>query len=210
MPVWDCDPLFSRHPVLVGLSFKTCPCRAGEGPTQFGGPYCHLRQRVGMVGGPHCLLSALSGPCAGSCPGGPGRLCSQCPSWQHGQLVAQQRARTGKLWDSQPPAGSTWARCGVQSTARCPASRPPRRPGRALPVLADWSPHTDCAVLAQTWPLQGTVAAAGQLHPLEGHLPLHPHLWHVIRLSIVSTASFWRPRGGWGNGAGRGAFTYFL
>lgn len=44
-----------------------------------------------------------------------------------------------------------------------------------------------CGVLLQSRALQRAVAAASELHALGGHFPLHPHLWNVFCLSVVST-----------------------
>lgn len=133
-----------------------------------------------------------------------------------GQLMASRGHERGSCGTPRPQLAARGQDVGCEALhAVLPPSHCGGPAGPCLFLLTSpraplSPPHTDCAVLAQAWPLQGTVAAAGQLHPLEGHLPLHPHLWHVLRLSIVSTAWSWRPRGGWGNDAGRGAFTCFL
>lgn len=44
-----------------------------------------------------------------------------------------------------------------------------------------------CGVLLQPRALQRAVAAESELHALGGHFPLHPHLWNVFCLSVVST-----------------------
>ncbi|XP_011921562.1 PREDICTED: putative sodium-coupled neutral amino acid transporter 10 isoform X5 [Cercocebus atys] len=48
----------------------------------------------------------------------------------------------------------------------------------------------DCALLSQARPLQWAVAAAGQLCPLGGRLPLHPDLRHVLRLPVQKDGTF--------------------
>lgn len=44
-----------------------------------------------------------------------------------------------------------------------------------------------CGVLLQPRALQRAVAAASELPALGGHFPLHPHLWNVLCLPVVST-----------------------
>lgn len=46
---------------------------------------------------------------------------------------------------------------------------------------------SDGAVLVQTWAAQWLVARAGQCGALGGCVSLYPHLWHGLRLSVVST-----------------------
>ncbi|XP_034881694.1 putative sodium-coupled neutral amino acid transporter 10 isoform X4 [Mirounga leonina] len=60
------------------------------------------------------------------------------------------------------------------------------------PVLQRYGPHVlhrvhvcDRALLPQARPVRWAVAAADQLRALGGRLPLHPHLWHVLRLPVV-------------------------
>lgn len=79
--------------------------------------------------------------------------------------------------------------CGAGRLGACPALTPVPLcvlPGAELRFLL----LADRALLLQARPVRWAVAAAGQLHPLGGRLPLHSHLWHVLCLPVVSTTCF--------------------
>lgn len=60
---------------------------------------------------------------------------------------------------------------------------------RNLPITPPPPPASpsDGAVFVQTRPAQRLVARAGQCGALGGRVSLYPHLWHGLRLSVVST-----------------------
>lgn len=84
------------------------------------------------MGGPHCLLCARSGLCRQLSRGARQALQPVPLMAALGQLVAQQRARTGKLWDSQPQL----AACGRDGCEALHTVLPPsHRGGPAGPCL---------------------------------------------------------------------------
>lgn len=56
-----------------------------------------------------------------------------------------------------------------------------------LPITPPPTSPSDGAVFVQTRPAQRLVARAGQCGALGGRVSLYPHLWHGLRLSVVST-----------------------
>lgn len=93
----------------------------------------------------------------------------------------EQRSWDGAVVAAQAAPG--------RAVTRCPLSQ------RCCCCGAVWGwlsallcvPAAGCGVLLQSRALQRAVAAASELHALGGHFPLHPHLWNVFCLPVVST-----------------------
>ena len=186
---------------LMGLFIKSCPCRTGKDLPAWGTVLTWRRlgwaQQVG-------LIAYHLQPWMGSRP-----QCQKAPQllWAApGQLVAQQRAETpghaplpAPPAPAAPPVGGTRLRVrGLHGGAGRLGALPD--PGRSPPVCAapcelHFLLLADRALFLQAWPVRWAVAAAGQLHPLGGRLPLHSHLWHVLCLPVVSTTCSRGPGG---------------
>lgn len=210
----------------MGLSFKSCPCRTGKDLP--GWRTVLSRRRLGPTKWASLLTVCAKQPWTGSCP-----RCQE--ALQHallwaapGQLAAQQRAAAPGPCTT--PGPSSWwhqvALCqrlqAVSFPLWCrqhpffawpwPESHLCLLSGAKLRFLL----LTDHALLPQARPLWWAVAAASQLHPLGGCLPLHPHLWHVLCLPVVSTACSQGPgcecvmRWGCAPGRGKHCFVQWL
>ena len=155
---------------------------------------------MGTAGGPHCLPSAALDGQPPPVPESPAAPLGS--TWPAGGTAESRnpgpRTTPSPSSPAAPPVGGTRLRVrGLHGGARRLGALP--GPGRSPPVCAARCELrfllADRALLLQAWPVRWAVAAAGQLHPLGGCLPLHSHLWHVLCLPVVSTTCSRGPGG---------------
>lgn len=154
----------------------------------------------------HSRWASLLTICSPGRAAAPGARRPHSSSGQH--LASWWHSREPKPWGHAPlpapaappapPAGGNRLPCAGPALwcrlPRCPARRWPESHLCVLPCAESrFLLLADRALLLQARPLRWAVAAAGQLHPLGGRLPLHPHLWHVLCLPVVSTTCSWGP-----------------
>lgn len=155
------------------------------------------------VGGTHPVPEATVGTAVGLAVHGPGSVApAQAAARASGGHCGGRSSRRTRPAPAQPRAGSGKARTPslqLAAPACCAGACGPGwgagPAGPPAPPPLPPPPHTGPAVRTQARPVQWAVAAAGQLRPLGGRLPMHPHLRHVLRLPVVSTACSRGPGG---------------